>query len=84
MFSALKQNVLFLLFGFLSLNILFLTAAGAYLAAVHLQKQKSPDYEIIQCADAKGLVHNCIRIDPKGGEVTNASTGANYRVIFGQ
>jgi hypothetical protein len=84
MFSALKQNILLLLFVFLSLNILFLTAAGAYLAAVHLQEPQSPNYEIIRCADSKGRMHSCIRIDPRGGEVTNASTGANYRVIFGQ
>jgi hypothetical protein len=84
MFSTLKQNILFLLFVFLSINILLLTGAGAYFAAVHLQKPDAPNYDIIQCADAKGRIHNCIRVDPSVGEVTNASTGANYRVIYGQ
>lgn len=41
-------------------------------------------YEIIKCGDANGVIHRCIRIDSAAGEINNPTTGARYRVIFGQ
>lgn len=45
--------------------------------------QPSPEFDIIPCADAKGVVHKCIRIDPAAGEVNDTTRGASYRMIYG-
>lgn len=45
--------------------------------------QGSAEFDIIPCADAKGVVHKCIRIDPAAGEVNDTTRGASYRMIYG-
>lgn len=45
--------------------------------------QASTGFDIIACADAKGIVHKCIRIDPAAGEVNDTTRGASYRMIYG-
>ncbi len=46
--------------------------------------QGAAAFDIIPCADAKGTIHKCIRIDPAAGEINDAAKGASYRVIYGQ
>jgi hypothetical protein len=46
--------------------------------------QGAAAFDIIPCADAKGKIHKCIRIDPTAGEINDAAKGASYRVIYGQ
>lgn len=50
---------------------------------VKVAPQASAEFDIIPCADAKGVVHKCIRIDPAAGEVNDTSRGASYRMIYG-
>lgn len=46
--------------------------------------QGTAAFDIIPCADAKGKIHKCIRIDPTAGEINDPARGASYRVIYGQ
>jgi hypothetical protein len=46
--------------------------------------QGAAAFDIIPCADAKGKIHKCIRIDPTAGEINDPAKGASYRVIYGQ
>jgi hypothetical protein len=82
MLSKLKQNILFVLFFALVANILFL----AGISGISLLKSmpSTPSFETIECGDASGRVHKCIRIDPKAGEINDPAKGASYRVIYGQ
>ncbi len=82
MLGSLKQNILFLIFICLAANIIALT--GIHIASVMKAIPQAQNYEVIDCGDAQGRIHKCIRIDPKAGEINDASKGASYRVIFGQ
>jgi hypothetical protein len=82
MLHAIKQNILFLIFIVLTLNIVALTGINAY--SVISRMPLKQDFETIDCGDATGRIHKCIRIDPKAGEINDAAKGASYRVIYGQ
>lgn len=82
MLSKLKQNVLFLIFISLSLNLFALS--GVHIMSIMKAIPPSQSYETIDCGDATGRIHKCIRIDPRAGEINDASKGASYRVIYGQ
>ena len=82
MLSKLKQNVLFLIFITTAINIFILT--GAHIYPVIKSMPSTPQYEMIDCGDATGRIHKCIRIDPRAGKINDAAKGASYRVIYGQ
>jgi hypothetical protein len=82
MLSKFKQNILFLIFACLSINIVALT--GIHIVAFAKTMPRESSYEVIDCGDATGRIHKCIRIDPRAGEINDAAKGASYRVIFGQ
>lgn len=82
MLTKFKQNILFLIFFCLSLNIMALT--GIHIVSFAKSMPQGSSYEIIDCGDAAGRIHKCIRIDPKAGEINDAAKGASYRVIYGQ
>ncbi len=82
MLNSLKQNVLFLIFLVLTGNVLMLSVSNV--SAFLSKSQAQPAYEIIDCGDATGKIHKCIRVDPKAGEINDPSKGASYRVIYGQ
>lgn len=82
MLNKLKQNVLFLIFFCLSANIVALTCIHIFAFAKTIPQ--STAYETIDCGDATGRIHKCIRIDPRAGEINDSSKGASYRVIYGQ
>ncbi len=82
MLSRLKQNMLFLIFLTLAANIFVLTGALVYPLIKSIPA--TPQYEMIDCGDATGRIHKCIRIDPRAGEINDAAKGASYRVIYGQ
>lgn len=83
MIGKFKQNILFFIFATLSLNIVALS--GVHVMSVLRSMPKSPaqSFETIDCGDAAGRVHKCIRIDPQAGEINDANKGASYRVIYG-
>lgn len=78
--SNFRQNALFLIFILLTLNVLAITATGAYFLFSHLSFEK---YETMDCADATGRIRKCIRIEPSAGEINDQAKNANYRVIYG-
>jgi hypothetical protein len=82
MIHAIKQNILFLIFIVLTANIVALTGINAYSAYSKITLRQ--DFETIDCGDATGRIHKCIRIDPKAGEINDTAKGASYRVIYGQ
>lgn len=82
MIHALKQNILFLIFVVLTANIVVLTGINVY--SIYSKMAVRQEYETIDCGDAAGRIHKCIRIDPKAGEINDTAKGASYRVIFGQ
>lgn len=82
MLKNLKQNVLFLIFLVLTCNVLLLSASS--LSAGLSRFRAQPTYEIIDCGDAAGRIHKCIRVDPKAGEINDPAKGASYRMIYGQ
>lgn len=82
MLNRLKQNVLFLIFLTMTANIFILTGVHVYPLIKSIPA--SPQYEMIDCGDATGRIHKCIRIDPRAGEINDAAKGASYRVIYGQ
>lgn len=82
MLNSLKQNVLFLIFLILTGNVLLLSMSN-YSSLLSKTSPTLP-YEIIDCGDAAGKIHKCIRVDPKAGEINDPAKGASYRVIFGQ
>lgn len=82
MLSKFKQNILFFIFFCLSLNII--TLAGVHIVSFVKTMPQGSSYEIIDCGDAAGRVHKCIRIDTRAGEINDAAKGASYRVIYGQ
>ncbi|MFC6790129.1 hypothetical protein ACFQE0_11180 [Methylobacterium komagatae] len=77
-----KQNILFVIFVSLTVNIIALTGANIYSAFSSIPPRNN--FEMIECGDAAGHIHKCIRIDPKAGEINDAAKGASYRVIYGQ
>jgi hypothetical protein len=81
MSTTFRQNVLFFILVVLTLNIAAQTTLGWLF--MRSNQKVDPSYDIIDCGDGTGRVHKCIRVDPKAGEVSNAATGASYRVIFG-
>jgi len=81
MSSANKLNVLLLLTALLTLGVI-VTAASAVRFAF-FKGPVDPNYQIIQCGGAAGVVHKCIRIEPTAGEINDSATGASYRVIYG-
>lgn len=81
MMASIKQNLFFLMFAAVTLNILGLSAS-AYYNIINSMPKKN-DFEMIDCGDAAGRIHKCIRIDVKAGEVTDPVKGASYRVIYG-
>jgi hypothetical protein len=82
MLHAIKQNILFLIFIILTINIVTLSGINAY--SIFSKMAVRQDYETIDCGDANGKIHKCIRIDPKAGEINDTAKGASYRVIYGQ
>ena len=82
MLGSFKQNILFFIFICLSANIMALT--GIHVASVLKTLPQAQSFELIDCGDAQGRIHKCIRIDPKAGEINDSSKGASYRVIYGQ
>ncbi len=82
MLHAIKQNILILIFIVLTTNIVALTGINAYSSYSKMMVRQ--DYETIDCGDATGKIHKCIRIDPKAGEINDTAKGASYRVIYGQ
>lgn len=82
MFNKLKNNILFLIFFILTCNVLLLSVSNV--SSMINKVPANPGYEIIDCGDAAGKVHKCIRIDPKAGEINDPAKGASYRVIYGQ
>lgn len=82
MLNRLKQNVLLLIFLALTINIFVIT--GAHVYPLLKSFPSAPQYEMIDCGDATGRIHKCIRIDPRAGEINDAAKGASYRVIYGQ
>jgi hypothetical protein len=82
MLHAIKQNILFLIFIILTINIVTLSGINAY--SIFSKMAVRQDYETIDCGDATGKIHKCIRIDPKAGEINDTAKGASYRVIYGQ
>lgn len=82
MLNSLRQNVLFLIFLVLTGNVLLLSVSN--FSSFFSKSSNQPAYETIDCGDAAGKIHKCIRVDPKAGEINDPSKGASYRVIYGQ
>lgn len=82
MLNSLKQNILFLIFLILTCNVLLLSVSNV--SSMINKAPANPGYEIIDCGDAAGKVHKCIRVDPKAGEINDPAKGASYRMIYGQ
>lgn len=82
MINSFKQNVLFLIFLVLTGNVLLLSVSSV--SSIINKPSKEAGYEIIDCGDAAGKIHKCIRVDPKAGEINDPSKGASYRMIYGQ
>lgn len=81
MLNNLKQNVLFLILLFLTCNVLLLSASS--LSSLFNKNYANLGFEIIDCGDAAGKIHKCIRVDPKAGEINDPAKGASYRMIYG-
>lgn len=82
MIDSFKQNVLILIFLVLTCNVLLLSVSNV--SSMIGKSSKDPGYEIIDCGDAAGKIHKCIRVDPKAGEINDPAKGASYRMIYGQ
>ena len=73
-----KRNILLIILAAMVLN-----AGVAFYLNVRSPSFAAENYQMIQCADAKGVIHKCIRVDSAAGEINNNKTGASYRVIYG-
>lgn len=82
MIDSFKQNVLILIFLVLTCNVLLLSVSNV--SSMIGKSSKDPGYEIIDCGDAAGKIHKCIRVDPKAGEINDPAKGASYSMIYGQ
>ncbi len=82
MINSLKQNILFLIFLVLTCNVLLLSVSSV--SSMVNRAPTTNSYEIIDCGDAAGKIHKCIRVDPKAGEINDPAKGASYRMIYGQ
>lgn len=82
MINSFKQNVLFLIFLVLTCNVLLLSVPS--FSTIFSKSSRANGFEIIDCGDAAGTIHKCIRVDPKAGEINDPAKGASYRMIYGQ
>ncbi len=80
MLNNLRQYILIVLLIALTINIVLVSFFGIVRSS---DRPASPQFETMECADAAGRVRKCIRIDANAGEINDAQTGANYRVIYG-